>query len=186
MELNNMKIKLDKDFSKAISEASKFAASSGSDIYKCLKIQGGDNVVTITAYNGSGAFYETKAKADVKESGLIALPASMIKNLTERFRGELIADEKVVEIKDARSKFELAPMKIDGFPTIPAIDETTATIVMDAKLFYEGIENVCYAAGEAEGHPENNSVKMSSEGGKLFFDALDGFRAIYSDIAGSI
>lgn len=116
----------------------------------------------------------------VQKKGQLAVPAKSLYDIVREIRGEEITfrqkEDQWLEILGGRSKFKVAVLPAQEFPTMPAVPEKKA-IVFDSVSLKSMIEKTLFAVSTDETKYNLNGIYLESEGQKkLRMVATDGHR----------
>lgn len=175
-----MRVKINADLAKAVSEAARFVPSAGkADVFKTILFQASGNTASVTAYNGLGAFYRESVEAEVAEEGAIALYAPLLSDIVQHYCGDIVVKGADVSVSDSTGRFETVGMEADSFPQFPEVNAVDASFALDGGLLKDLFKQVAYAGKRLEWA----GVKVFSRKGSLYADAVDGYRAARVSVA---
>jgi len=155
-------------------------------VLSCILLEAKGSVLTIRATN-LDAGIEIRVPAQVKESGMIAVPASVIRETTRVVTGDTIHLREVegnLSIEARSSKNLIKAIPHEEFPALPYDKEKQGFLVSRTRLL-EALESVLYAASPSMIRPELGSVYLSIEQGTITAVATDSFRLAEKKITGA-
>jgi DNA polymerase-3 subunit beta len=182
-----------KEFSEAVARVSRFAErrSATLPVLAGIAIVAGDDGIKLRATNLETGI-DFKVSGTLKEPGVVALPASTLRDITNAFSGtgtitlEHTGDTVVISSPSGKSTLKTLPY--EDFPTLPFPDAPTSKFSVPGTLLKSLILTVSNFASPSTVRPELGSVLISAEGGVVKGVATDSFRLAEKKIsvAGSI
>ncbi|MCS4485128.1 DNA polymerase III subunit beta [Gleimia sp. 6138-11-ORH1] len=147
-----------------------------SPILAGIRIKAENETLSLSSFD-----YETSAHAEVQaqveQSGDILIQgrqlASIAKALPNRDVDCAIVDNKLI-IKCGSSRFALANMNVEDYPTLPAVPAIKGKI--DAQVFAQTINQVSVAAASDETIALLTGIRMEIEGDTITLLATDRYR----------
>lgn len=116
----------------------------------------------------------------VKSTGTVALPASVLKEITSSFsgNGSVSLEQKgdTVELSGDGAKSVIKTMPVDDFPSVSSTEDTKIKTTISGALLRSLITLVAPYASVSTVRPELGSVLLKSEGGTITAVATDSFR----------
>ncbi|MTJ13499.1 DNA polymerase III subunit beta [Anabaena sp. UHCC 0187] len=142
------------------------------------------NQVSLTAFDLSLGI-RTSFSAEVLESGVIALPAKLLVDITSRLpEGEITLDDQsgdpsgegiLVTLKPKSGRYQVRAMGAEEFPELPVIENAEAITLTTAALI-EGLKGSLFATSSDETKQVLTGVHLTLKQDTLEFAATDGHR----------
>lgn len=116
----------------------------------------------------------------VKTSGNIALPATVLKEITSSLSGngvltlELVGDTALISSGSAKSTIKT--LSFEDFPTLSVPESPKTTFTLPGAVLRGLIQSVASCASPSTVRPELASILLSAEGGVVKAVATDSFR----------
>ncbi len=182
-----------KEFSEAVNTVSRFAErrSATLPVLSGIAIIAGDDGIKLRATNLETGI-DLRVEGTIKEAGVIALPAIVLREITSSFTGTgamtlEYAGETVVITSDS-GKSTLKTLPYEDFPVLPLPDAPKANFSLSGDALRSLVGAVVSCASTSTVRPELASVLISAEGGVLKAVATDSFRLAEkrSSISGSL
>lgn len=152
-------------------------------VLQCVFLEGKKGIVRVKATNLEIGI-EGTLSADVKEEGVIAVPAHVLLqtvNLITQKKTTLTSKGDTLCVEAGHSKTEIKSIASDEFPHIPQITENKQ--VLNGSLFALGIKTVAFTASQSSIKPELGSVYMfQKKEHSLTFVATDSFRLMEKSV----
>jgi len=170
-----------KEFSEAVARVSRFAErrSATLPVLAGIAIVAGDDGIKLRATNLETGV-DFKVSGTIKETGVVAIPADTLKNITSSFSGTgaitLEHSGDIVTIAVPGGKSTIKTLPYEDFPTLPFPDAPTAKFTLPGTLLKSLILTVSPFASPSTVRPELGSVLLSAEGGFIKAVATDSFR----------
>ncbi|MGO1183155.1 MAG: DNA polymerase III subunit beta [Micrococcaceae bacterium] len=147
-----------------------------------LLISAKDGLVSIASFD-----YETSAQleveADIETEGTILVSGRLLNDIVKSLPAAPVTVEtegsKVV-LTCRSSRFALATMPVDEYPTLPALPEVSGTI--DGAAFAHAVSQVTVAASKDDTLPILTAIKVEIEGDTITFLATDRYRLSMKEI----
>ncbi len=170
-----------KKFSEIVQSVARFAErrSGTLPVLAGIAIIAGDDGIKFRATNLETGV-DMKAEGTIKETGVVALPASTLRDIAASLSGsgtltlEHSGDTVVVSGGNGRSTLKTLPY--EDFPILPLPESPTATFTLPGSLLRALVTSVMAYASTSSVRPELASVLISAEGGVLKAVATDSFR----------
>ncbi|HWH06935.1 MAG TPA: DNA polymerase III subunit beta [Candidatus Paceibacterota bacterium] len=177
-----MIIKVDKkEIAQAVSTVARFAErrSATLPVLSGIAIVAGDDGIKLRATNlETGIDY--KVSGEIKTPGVVALPASTLREITSSFTGtgtvtlEHGGDTVVITSELGRSTLKTLPF--EDFPSLPFPESPKAKFSLPGASLRALITTVAPCASPSTVRPELASVLLTCESGTLKAVATDSFR----------
>lgn len=170
-----------KEFSEAVARVSRFAErrSATLPVLAGIAIVAGDDGIKLRATNLETGI-DFKVSGTIKETGVVALPANTLREITNSFTGtgtitlEHTGDTVVISVPGGKSTLKTLPY--EDFPTLPFPDAPTAKFTLPGTILKSLVLTVSNFASPSTVRPELGSVLLSAEGGMIKAVATDSFR----------
>ncbi|MBA3789490.1 DNA polymerase III subunit beta [Patescibacteria group bacterium] len=170
-----------KELAEAVNSVSRFAErrSTTLPILAGIVIVAGDDGIKLRATNLETGI-DRKISGTIKESGVVALPATTFREITASFSGtgtvtlEHGGDTLVISSGTGRST--LKTLSYEDFPILPFPEATTVKFSIQGAQLRNLITTVAACASTSTVRPELASIFFSSEGGTIKAVATDSFR----------
>lgn len=171
-------VSLKENLSNALAIAEKFAGKNAT-----LPVLGGvllevkGSILKISSTNLESAVEVTLSGGEAKD-GSVCVPAKVLSQLLQSFRGEKISLEAKQGnlVVTAESKtVRMNGMEAGDFPLIPKVKKS-ASFELSQRIFQSGLGIVLAAASTSEFKPELNGVYIGVAGKQLALAATDTFR----------
>jgi DNA polymerase-3 subunit beta len=119
---------------------------------------------------------------NVEKEGKLCIPARKMFEIAREVDGDIVmeADGQWLKVSSGASKFKIACLSADEFPTWPSM-ENTEELLIDTKNFIEMIEKSLYAAGESDTRYTLNGLLFHIQQGskEAIVVGTDGHRLAY-------
>lgn len=170
-----------KEFSEAVARVARFAErrSATLPVLSGIAIVAGDDGIKLRATNLEVGI-DFKISGTIKETGVVAIPADTLRNITNSFSGtgaitlEHSGDTVIIAVPGGKSTIKTLPY--EDFPTLPFPEAPTAKFTLPGTLLKSLILTVSLFASPSSVRPELGSVLISAEGGTIKAVATDSFR----------
>lgn len=137
-----------------------------------------DNSLTIIGYDLETGI-ESRLNCEVEEAGQLVVNAKMFGDIIRKLPDEQVflkSDAQLnLEIQSAHSKFKIRGMEAIDFPKFPVV-EASQQLTLPQNLFCEMVQQTLFACSTDESRPVLNGIYVETEGQRLNFVAIDGFR----------
>ncbi len=162
-------------------------------VLSCVVLDVGGSECVVKSTNLE-AGVEVRVHADVKEKGVIAVPASILSQTIRSSSGDKIVlrvDQGNLRVEAKGLKTVIKALPHDEFPSISR-DTTENTIHIPREILLTLLHSVSYAASSSMIRPELGSVYISIESGVLTAVATDSFRlaekttTLKDDVSGDV
>lgn len=170
-----------KEFSEAVTRVSRFSErrSATLPVLAGIALVAGDDGIKLRATNLETGI-DFKVSGTTKETGVVALPATTLREITNAFTGQgtitLEHTGDTVVISSPGGKSTLKTLPYEDFPTLPFPDAPTSKFTVTGALLKSLILTVANFASPSTVRPELGSVLLSAEGGTIKAVATDSFR----------
>lgn len=177
-----MVITLDKkEFGEAVNSVFRFAErkSATLPVLAGIAVIAGDGGIKLRATNLETGI-DLSISGTVKNPGVVALPAAVLRDITSSFTGngtatlEYAGETVVIVAGGARSTMKTLPY--EDFPTLPIPEHPKTKFTLAGTLIRSLVSSVASCASTSTVRPELASVLLSEEGGTLKAVATDSFR----------
>jgi len=170
---------LKKDLEAAVDSTTRIVSNSATlPVLRCILFQVGEKTITLRATNLEISIEKT-ITADVKEKGIVAVPAQIfqatLKTSPQQSRVQLEVVDAALVLRIGGATTTIKTIPYDDFPTIPK-PETKEVHIIPKESLVKGIRSVLYSASTSLIKPELASVYMYHEDNHLVFVATDSFR----------
>ncbi|MPV51429.1 DNA polymerase III subunit beta [Pseudactinotalea sp. HY158] len=142
-----------------------------------------DGTLTLSTFD-----YDVSARsqvaADVEEPGEVLVSGRLLADISRALPArpiEMTIEGTKVQVTCGSSRFTLATMPVDEYPTLPDMPAHAGSIPVDA--FSRAVAQVSIAAGRDETLPLLTGVKLEIRGDKLTFMATDRYRLALREIS---
>ncbi len=119
-------------------------------------------------------------EGQVKTAGTLALPASVLKEITTSFSGNgALAIESVGDtalISSGSAKSTIKTLSYEDFPTLSVPESAKTSFMLPGAVLRNLIQSVASCASPSTVRPELASILLSAEGGVVKAVATDSFR----------
>jgi len=170
------------EFAHCVETTARFAGkgSASLPVLSCVLIVAGDDGVKFRATNLEIGI-DKGAVADVKSTGIAAVPALVLKDLASSLPRlgtlELEKSGDTLTIRFPGGKTIIKTLSHDDFPTLPYPDESTGIkTTLSGTVLKSLISSVISCASVSTVRPELASVFLKAAGGALTSVATDSFR----------
>ena len=176
-----------KKFIDAISISSRFAQHTSTTLpaLASILIIAGDAGIKFRATNLETGV-DLKVDGEVKEAGVVAVPAHILKNIAASLTGEgSISLEQTgdsVTIKTGLSKSSIKTTPHDDFPSLPFPEHPKNSLVLSGAVLRTLITTTAACASSSMVRPELASIYFVAEGGMLTAVATDSFRLVEKSV----
>ncbi|GAB3621283.1 DNA polymerase III subunit beta [Glutamicibacter endophyticus] len=141
--------------------------------------------ILITTHNGvvqlEGFDYEISSHiefaADIAEQGSILVSGKLLAEITRSLPNSTVTLETEgakVFLSCGRSRFNLATMPVDEYPSLPSLPEVSGRV--DGQVFAEAVSQVIVAASKDDTLPVLTGIKVEIENDLITFLATDRYR----------
>ncbi|MDR4534915.1 DNA polymerase III subunit beta [Glutamicibacter sp. PS] len=141
--------------------------------------------ILITTHNGvvqlEGFDYEISSHiefpADIAEQGSILVSGKLLAEITRSLPNSAVTLETEgakVFLSCGRSRFNLATMPVDEYPSLPSLPEVSGRV--DGQVFAEAVSQVIVAASKDDTLPVLTGIKVEIENDLITFLATDRYR----------
>jgi DNA polymerase-3 subunit beta len=170
-----------KEFGDAVTRVSRFSErrSASLPVLAGIALVVGDDGIKLRATNLETGI-DFKVQGTIKETGVVALPAVTLREITNAFSGtgtitlEHTGDTVVISSPGGKSTLKTLPY--EDFPTLPFPDAPTSKFTLSGALLKSLILTVANFASPSTVRPELGSVLLSAEAGSIKAVATDSFR----------
>jgi len=152
-------------------------------VLACILIDASKGIVMRSTNLEAGI--EIKVPGDVKESGIIAVPAGILSQTIRSIGGDTVtfsSEEGNLLIETKGTKTLIKAIPSEEFPALPQ-DSGKGTITLSRERLIKGIQSVSYAASPSMIRPDLGSIYISIKDGALVSVATDSFRLAEKTIA---
>lgn len=178
-----------KEFAEGIAKASRFAqrTSASLPVLSGILLIAGTDGIKLRATNLETGI-DLKVNGTVKDSGVVALPAHIIKETTASFSGpgaltiEHAGETAVISAAGARST--LRTLSYEDFPSVPVPEGSKSSFKVSGALLKSLILSVAPCASTSSVRPELACILFKAEGGVMTAVATDSFRLAEKKLAG--
>lgn len=176
-----------KKFIDAVSIVSRFAQHNSTTLQalSSILIIAGDDGIKFRATNLETGV-DLKVEGEKKSDGVVAIPATILKNITTSITGEgnitLENSGDVVLVRTGSAKSSIKTIPYDDFPTIPFPENPKNRLVLAGTLLRSLISSIASCASTSTVRPELASIYLYVEGGMLTAVATDSFRLVEKKI----
>jgi DNA polymerase-3 subunit beta len=121
---------------------------------------------------------EVAVPAKVSQNGTAAVPASVLNGFLSNARGKTVSvvlQKEVLKIETDRASASIKTIQHDDFPNLPRVPATNSFTAKAGDLM-KVLRAVVYCASTSAIKPEQQSVLLFAEAGKLIAAATDSFR----------
>ncbi|HYD93022.1 MAG TPA: DNA polymerase III subunit beta [Candidatus Paceibacterota bacterium] len=119
-------------------------------------------------------------EGEAKEAGTVALPASVLRDITSSFSGTgtvtLSQSGDTISVASGKAKSTIKTLPHEDFPAFSAPDNAKTTFTISGAVLRSLITSVAAYASPSTVRPELASVLLSAEGGTVKAVATDSFR----------
>lgn len=136
----------------------------------------------------SGFDYEVSVRArlaaDVAETGQVLVSGRLLAEITRSLPAapvELETEGTRVRLLCGNTRFALATLPLEEYPSLPDLPEVTGTIGADA--FAAAVASVAVAAGREESLPVLTGIRMEIDGERLTLAATDRYRLAVRELS---
>ncbi|MDB5264971.1 MAG: Beta sliding clamp [Parcubacteria group bacterium] len=177
-----------KEFADAVHTVARFAErrSATLPVLSGIALIAGDDGVKLRATNLETGI-DLKIAATIKEPGVVALPAQVLREITTSFSGTgtltLEHSGDTVRISSGTGKSTIKTLAYEDFPILPIPDAPTAEFSLPGALFRTLVSSVVSYASPSTVRPELASVLVAVEGGMMKAVSTDSFRLAEKKIA---
>ncbi|MGP9488363.1 DNA polymerase III subunit beta [Arthrobacter sp. MYb211] len=141
--------------------------------------------ILITTHEGivrlEGFDYEISSHieipADIAEQGEVLVSGKLLAEITRSLPNSTVTletDGTKITVSCGRSRFHLATMPVDEYPTLPALPEVAGTI--NGQAFSEAVSQVIVAASKDDTLPVLTGIKVEIVNDLITFLATDRYR----------
>jgi DNA polymerase III subunit beta len=150
-----------------------------------LLITAEDGLVSIASFD-----YETSAQleieADIDTPGKILVSGRLLNDIVRSLPAAPVTvetDGSKVVVTCRNSRFDLATMPVEEYPTLPGLPESAGTV--DGSAFAHAVAQVTVAASKDDTLPILTAVKLEIEGDRITFLATDRYRLAMKELTWS-
>jgi DNA polymerase-3 subunit beta len=150
-----------------------------------LLITAEDGLVSIASFD-----YETSAQleieADIETPGKILVSGRLLNDIVRSLPAAPVTvetDGSKVIVTCRNSRFDLATMPVEEYPTLPELPESAGTV--DGSAFAHAVAQVTVAASKDDTLPILTAVKLEIEGDRITFLATDRYRLAMKELTWS-
>ncbi|MBI5644663.1 DNA polymerase III subunit beta [Candidatus Kaiserbacteria bacterium] len=121
---------------------------------------------------------EIHIPGEVKEKGVIAVPATILSQTIRSITGDTVAlssEEENLLVESRGTKTLIKAIPHSEFPAIP-VSSTKKVISLPRESLMRGIQGVSYAASLSMIRPDLGSIYVTMKNGSIVFVATDSFR----------
>lgn len=141
--------------------------------------------ILITTHEGivrlEGFDYEISSyieiPADIAEQGKVLISGKLLAEITRSLPNSTVTletDGTKITVSCGRSRFHLATMPVEEYPSLPALPEVAGTI--NGQAFSEAVSQVIVAASKDDTLPVLTGIKVEIENDLITFLATDRYR----------
>ncbi|MGO2031832.1 MAG: DNA polymerase III subunit beta, partial [Glutamicibacter ardleyensis] len=141
--------------------------------------------ILITTHEGivrlEGFDYEISSHieipADIAEQGKVLISGKLLAEITRSLPNSTVTletDGTKITVSCGRSRFHLATMPVEEYPSLPALPEVAGTI--NGQAFSEAVSQVIVAASKDDTLPVLTGIKVEIENDLITFLATDRYR----------
>ncbi|GGJ52059.1 MULTISPECIES: DNA polymerase III subunit beta [Micrococcaceae] len=141
--------------------------------------------ILITTHEGivrlEGFDYEISSHieipADIGEQGKVLISGKLLAEITRSLPNSTVTletDGTKITVSCGRSRFHLATMPVEEYPSLPALPEVAGTI--NGQAFSEAVSQVIVAASKDDTLPVLTGIKVEIENDLITFLATDRYR----------
>ena len=170
-----------KEFADAVVTVARFAqrTSASLPVLAGIAIIAGDDGVKLRATNLETGI-DLSLAGTIKEAGVVALPASILREITASFSGSgpltLEQAGSTVVFTSGTGTSTLKTLPYEDFPVLPLPEAPKATFSLPGAILRSLVASVANYASVSTVRPELSSVLLKAEGGTLTAVATDSFR----------
>ncbi|MEO6536421.1 MAG: DNA polymerase III subunit beta [Candidatus Paceibacterota bacterium] len=170
-----------KEFSEAVARVARFAErrSATLPVLAGIAIVAGDDGIKLRATNLETGI-DFKVAGTIKEPGVVALPATTLREITSSFSGTgtitLEHGGETVVISSPAGRSQLKTLSYEDFPTLPFPEASASKFTLPGSALKTLVLAVAPCASPSTVRPELGSVLLSAEGGVVKAVATDSFR----------
>jgi DNA polymerase-3 subunit beta len=170
-----------KEFAEAVSRVARFAErrSATLPVLAGIAIVAGDDGIKLRATNLETGI-DFKVGGTIDQPGVVALPASTLKEITGSFSGtgaiKLEHTGDTVLLSSSAGRSTLKTLAYEDFPTLPFPEAPTAKFTLPGISIRTLVSSVAGCASPSTVRPELASVLLAAEGGVVKAVATDSFR----------
>ncbi len=170
-----------KEFAEAVQSVARFAqrTSASLPVLSGIAIIAGDDGIKLRATNLETGI-DLLLAGTIKESGVVALPASVLREITASLSGTgplaLEQSGNTVSVKSGTGTSSLKTLSYEDFPVLPLPESPKAIFSLPGAVLKALITSVASYASVSTVRPELASVLVTAEGGSLTAVATDSFR----------
>ncbi len=170
-----------KEFSSAVGIVSRFAERRAGTLPSLsgIALTVADRNITLQATNLETGI-QLRIPGTIKKEGSVALPANVLREITNSFSSEglltLEQKEDVVIFSSGKARGTVKTLSYDDFPALPSPEDEKTKIILPGTLFKSLISTVASCASPSTVRPELASVFLSAENNTVKAVATDSFR----------
>ncbi len=153
-------------------------------VLSCILVDAGKNLILRSTNLEAGI--EVSVPAEIEESGVVAIPASILSQTLRSISGDKISlksEESNLLVESRGTKTLIKALPHDEFPTLPASDGKRG-VAVPREPFLHGLQDVIYAASPSMIRPELGSVFVTIKSPSITTVATDSFRLAEKTIPG--
>ncbi len=172
---------LKKELSRAVDMTSKIISSKPTlPVLSCVIIESKEKDKKVVVKSTNLEFsIETSFSADVKSSGITAVPAGILVRVLKTIRSDgninLKLDGQTLVLDTGDGEVTIKTLNTEDFPNIPT-PETKKKHAIPSEIIINGIRSVSQSASLSVIKPELSAVYMYYEDNSIVFAATDQFR----------
>lgn len=141
-----------------------------------LRIVAANGEVHLSAYDFDVS-HEATVKADVLTEGECLVPATFVRGIVARMRGEeieLVLDDDTLTVRSGRSAYTARVLKFSEFPVLPKSPPVVG--VIDAADLLNGLGVVVHPIDDGSPHPQVRGLRIESTGDDFEMVGMSRFR----------
>lgn len=170
-----MKFQVNKDvLAEAVSFAARMLPSRPtSQILAGMRLIADANSLQISVFDHDVSA-QTDVVANVEDSGTALVSGKLLNEIISRLPNQPVSfsvDGSKVSLTCGSSKFELATLPIEQYPTLPPIPPTSGTI--DGESFISAIRRVSVASAKDSTRPFQKGIQLKANDTSITFTAAD-------------
>lgn len=145
-----------------------------------IRIAAAGDTLTLRAFDYEVSHTAT-LPAEVLDDGEVLVSAALTRQIIASLKGkavELVLEGARLTIVSGRSTYRVGTMRLDDYPTLPAMPKPVATL--DAGALADLIGTVEHAAGRDKTLPDLWSVHLVADGTELSASTTDRFRIAHA------
>jgi len=154
-------------------------------VLNCVLLVADRNVFKIKATNLELGI-EVVVPAKISQEGVVAVPggvlASVLNGLSRVDHVTLKVEQDNLRIETSHGKTVIKAVAYEDFPTLPYLPDAKP-FSFDVEHFLQGVRSVWYSASVSMVKPEQASVYVYLDSGRMYFVATDSFRLAEKKVA---